>query len=377
MVLRTKARGPRRLVDREGDRTLDGRRRREIFDPPAVRTHQMMVVLGEVFGELVTREFVAGHHAVHDTRFFEHHEVAVHGTLRETRTSREDFGNRERSGGRRKHVDDDFARGRESLALRAQEARHRFAGLAHALSHRREVYGVGSLAMEAAAWARERFVAAVECPASHVRLDVAAFCIAAYMRRDVDVDVQCRRLDELAAACAPSFDGMRAHLFDDLGFAGNTRDYADPENSFLDAVITRRTGIPISLSVLTMEVGRRLGLTIEGVGMPGHFLVHDADRPGVWCDPFHGGVLYDLEGCRALFTRAHGDSHAFHPAFLTVSTPHEILARMLANLEHGRLARDPLQLSWLCELHRAIPGIGPDEERRLDLALRTTRARWN
>ena len=337
----------------------------------------MMVVLGEIFGELVTRELVARHHPVYDADFLEHDEIAVHGTLRELGTGRENFRNGERSGRRREHVDDNLARRREPLALRAQQARNRLAGLAHALSHRLEVYGVGSLAMDAAAWARERFVAAVECPLSEVRLDIAAFCIAACMRPDLDIDAECVRLDDLAAACAPSFDGMRAHLFDDLGFTGNTRDYADPENSFLDAVITRRTGIPISLSVLTMEVGRRLGLTVEGVGMPGHFLVHDADRPGVWCDPFHGGALYDLEGCRALFTRVHGAAHAFHPAFLTVSTPHEILARMLANLEHGRLARDPLLLSWLCQLHRTIPGIGADEERRLDVALRTTRARWN
>jgi regulator of sirC expression with transglutaminase-like and TPR domain len=231
--------------------------------------------------------------------------------------------------------------------------------------------------MDGPGWARKRFVAAVDGPAADVQLDIAALCIAARLRPALDIDAECARLDDLARGCPPTFDGMRAHLFDELGFAGNTRDYADPENSFLDAVITRRTGIPISLSVLTMEVGRRLGLTIEGVGMPGHFLVHDGGRPGVWCDPFHGGELLDFEGCRALFTRVHGATHPFHPAFLTVSTPHEILARMLANLEHGRLARDPLQLSWLCELHRAIPGIGPEEERRLDVALRTTRARWN
>jgi len=226
--------------------------------------------------------------------------------------------------------------------------------------------------------ARKRFVEAVDVPAPEVRLDIAAFCIAARVRPALDIDAQLARLDDLARGCEPaSFDGMRAHLFDELGFTGNSRDYADPENSFLDAVITRRTGIPISLSVLTIEVGRRLGLTVEGVGMPGHFLVHDADRPGTWCDPFHGGKLLDLEGCRALFQRVHGGAHGFHPAFLTASTPHAILARMLANLEHGRMARDPLQLTWLCELHRAIPGIGEQEERRLDLVSRSSRARWN
>jgi regulator of sirC expression with transglutaminase-like and TPR domain len=232
--------------------------------------------------------------------------------------------------------------------------------------------------MDGADWARKRFVEAVETPAPDVRLDVAALCIAARIRPALDIEAELARLDDLARGCEPAtFDGMRANLFDKLGFTGNTHDYADPENSFLDSVITRRTGIPISLSVLTMEVGRRLGLTVEGVGMPGHFLVHDAGRPGVWCDPFNGGALHDLEGCRSLFQRVHGGAHGFHPAFLAASTPHEILARMLANLEHGRLARDPLQLAWLCELHRAIPGIGEEEQRRLDLTLRSSRARWN
>ena len=76
-------------------------------------------------------------------------------------------------------------------------------------------------------------------------------------------------------------------------FRGNTDDYSDPENSFLDSVMTRRVGIPITLSVLMMEVGRRIGVDIDGVGMPGHFLVRPrvAEAEATWCDPFHGFAL--------------------------------------------------------------------------------------
>jgi len=109
--------------------------------------------------------------------------------------------------------------------------------------------------------ATERFAAAVAAPAGEMRLDVAAFCLAAHARPGVDVDVQCARLDRLAQGCpTPTFDGMRGYLFETLGFRGNTRDYGDPENSFLDSVLERRLGIPISLAVVMMEVGRRVGV---------------------------------------------------------------------------------------------------------------------
>jgi regulator of sirC expression with transglutaminase-like and TPR domain len=227
--------------------------------------------------------------------------------------------------------------------------------------------------------ARRRFAATVAKPAAEVRLDVAAFCIAAQAHPGIDVDAWCGRLDELAAGCdAATFEGVRAYLFRREGFTGNTDDYADPENSFLDAVVTRRAGIPITLSVLMMEVGRRLGVDVRGVGMPGHFLVQDgADSQGSWCDPFHGGARYDLQDCRDLFTRLHGTHLGFHPAFLAPSSSHEIIGRMLANLEHGRLAKDPLQLAWMCRLHLALPGLAEPERARLDAAVRSVRARWN
>jgi regulator of sirC expression with transglutaminase-like and TPR domain len=226
--------------------------------------------------------------------------------------------------------------------------------------------------------ATERFAAAVAASPGEMRLDVAAFCLAAHAHPTLDIDAACARLDELAAACpTPTFDGMRSYLFETLGFRGNVNDYGDPENSFLDSVVERRVGIPISLAVVAMEVGRRIGTPVHGVGMPGHFLVMDAARDGVWCDPFHGGELLDVDGCRQVFARVHGNARGFSRALLAPTEPHAILARMLANLESGRLATDPMALGWLCELHMALPDLPPGQRERLATTRRAVRARWN
>lgn len=119
MVQRAEARGTRGLVDCGRNRTFDRGCRGQILDAPAVRTHKMMMMLGELLGEFVSREFVARHHSVHDARFFEHDQVAVNRTLREPGARRENFRNRERAVRRRKHVENDLACGRESLTLRA------------------------------------------------------------------------------------------------------------------------------------------------------------------------------------------------------------------------------------------------------------------
>ena len=209
---------------------------------------------------------------------------------------------------------------------------------------------------------RERFVAAVNLPAAEVPLDVAALCIAAHAHPGLDVDAWCVRLDELAARCpASDFDELRVHLFEREGFAGNLDHYDDPENSFLDSVIERRLGIPITLSVLMIAVGRRLGIDVQGVGMPGHFLVLDGKRGDVWCDPFHGGARLDAAGCRRRFDLVYGGAMTFQSGFLAPTSPHAIVARMLANLERGKLAADPVQRAWMCGLHLDIPGITFEE----------------
>jgi len=220
---------------------------------------------------------------------------------------------------------------------------------------------------------RERFVAAIDRPAADVPLDVAALCIAAHAHPGLDIDERCARLDDLAARCpAADFDALREHLFERERFAGNIDHYDDPENSFLDAVIERRLGIPITLSVLMIATGRRLGIDVQGVGMPGHFLVLDGSRGDVWCDPFYGGARLDAAGCRRRFDLVYGGAMPFQPGFLAPTPPHAIVARMLANLERSKLAADPVQRAWMCGLHLDIPGITVDERMQLAEQLAAT-----
>jgi regulator of sirC expression with transglutaminase-like and TPR domain len=223
----------------------------------------------------------------------------------------------------------------------------------------------------------ERFAAAVAAAPDAVRLDVGAFCIAACAHPGLDVDEGCAALDDLAARAGTDFDSVCAHLFIREGFRGNARDYSDPENSFLDSVLARRLGIPITLSIVTIEVARRVGVEVDGVGMPGHFLVQAAARPDEWCDPFHRGVRYDATQCKELFARVHGDDRGFVPSMLRPTSKPAILARVLTNLEHGRLANDPVQLEWMCRLHQLLPDLSEQEEARLRAAARSARARWN
>jgi regulator of sirC expression with transglutaminase-like and TPR domain len=214
----------------------------------------------------------------------------------------------------------------------------------------------------------ERFASLVALDAADVPLDLAALCIASAVRADVDVDAALTRLDDLAARCADAtFDGVRVHLFEREGFRGNTDDYADPGNSFLDRVLERRLGIPITLSLVMIEVGRRVGVPIVGVGMPAHFLVRARDAD-VYCDPFNGGARLDVAGCAALFDRLAAGAQRFDPAFLAPVGARQILSRMLNNLEHGPLSDDPHALAALLSLHVVIPDLAPAD--RIALASR-------
>lgn len=211
-----------------------------------------------------------------------------------------------------------------------------------------------------------RFAELVAGPEPEIPLDEAALLIAAVAQAGLDVPAQLARLDRLAAACPDdTLDGLRRHLFEQLGFAGNRDEYGDPRNSYLDQVIDRRLGIPISLSVLTVEVGRRLGLTLHGVGLPGHFLVGAGGEPAVYLDPFNGGRIFDAVGCERIF-RDLGGTGPWQDAYLAPTGPRAILTRMLANLQRAFLPAQLRSAVWVMELRLAIPG-GSVEERR-DLA---------
>lgn len=198
-----------------------------------------------------------------------------------------------------------------------------------------------------------------------VDLERGAFLIAAHARPELDIDVETARLDAIAGACADrSLAGLRRHLFVDLGFAGNGVAYDDPRNSFLDEVISRRVGLPITLSVLTIAIGRRLGLEFFGVGMPAHYIVGVGD--GLYLDPFHGGDLLDRDDCAALFTRMAGADVAFDPRWLAPASPRATLARMLANLKNVYLAANDVPgATWVLRLRTLLPDSPPEEQAQL------------
>lgn len=200
-------------------------------------------------------------------------------------------------------------------------------------------------------------------PAAQPPLDEGALLVAA-VGTGADVDAGLARLDELAAAAHGARAGagvLADHLFVQEGFAGNTGDYQDPRNSFLPEVMERRVGIPITLSVLMIEVGRRLGVGLHGVGMPGHFLVGVDAEPGTFVDPFHAGAVLDVEGCRARFAALQGPMAPFRPEYLAPTPTRAVLLRMLTNLRQTYVARRSPEAAWVVTLQLAFPELGPDD----------------
>lgn len=222
----------------------------------------------------------------------------------------------------------------------------------------------------------ERFAELMAAPEASVAADEVALLIAAHARPGLDLDEQVSTLDELAAGCPePTLDGVRAHLFRDLGFRGDAGDYYDPRNSYLDEVVRRRLGIPITLAVLTTGVGRRLGVPLDVIGMPGHVLVGDRVDRDVFVDPFHAGAVLDPSGCERLFRSLQGPSTPFHPSFLQPVGSRAVAARMLANLRGIFTARrDHRSLVWVLRLRTLVPGVPAEERADLAAALAATGA---
>jgi regulator of sirC expression with transglutaminase-like and TPR domain len=183
----------------------------------------------------------------------------------------------------------------------------------------------------------------VSKPDPDIDLARAALVLARGEYADLDVEAYLGRLSALAEGATPTrrtaeplerLHRLREYVFEEQGFAGNSADYYDSRNSYLNEVLDRRLGIPITLSLVLIEVGRRLGLVMEGIGLPGHFIT--GARMGgehVLLDPFNGGAILTGEACGDLVARAVG-----RPVELTVDqfvpvTNRQFLGRMLANLK--------------------------------------------
>ncbi|HLK18328.1 MAG TPA: transglutaminase-like domain-containing protein [Bryobacteraceae bacterium] len=173
-------------------------------------------------------------------------------------------------------------------------------------------------------------------------LDAAALEMAAIARPGLDPAPYLDTLDRIASeldtrlgdANGPQFVRIaNRYLFEELGFRGNETDYYDPANSCLDVVLDRRVGIPISLSVVYIEVARRLEKPVWGIGLPGHFVVQYSDLEySTYLDPFHGGKLLTQDDCAKLARETTGVDLAAEPSALAPVGTRYILVRMLNNL---------------------------------------------
>ena len=199
----------------------------------------------------------------------------------------------------------------------------------------------------------ERWKEITAGPESDVDLVEAALLIAAHEYPELDVLAYQARMDRIAAALkgrlrrdigpVESIVALNRYLFEELGFRANAREYYDPRNSFLNEVLDRKLGIPITLAVIYIEVGRHIGLALHGVSFPGHFLVKCPARDGVIVlDPYAGGASLSQEDLQQRLRALRGG--AAPPAdiaqrMLAAAGKKDILARMLRNLKGVYLQR--------------------------------------
>ncbi|HKW44072.1 MAG TPA: tetratricopeptide repeat protein [Candidatus Eremiobacteraceae bacterium] len=179
-----------------------------------------------------------------------------------------------------------------------------------------------------------------------VPLDHACLLVSAAIDPRTDIRACEATLDELADRASAIASRSREpyaqagslleSLFTIGGFSGNTAAYGASSNSLLGRVIATRTGIPITLSIVLMETGRRIGLPLEGVGLPGHFVVRFPDPTSrLFIDPFHAGAIVDERDCRALVERVYGDKLTWRDDFLDSVKPRAILKRLVLNLKNA------------------------------------------
>jgi regulator of sirC expression with transglutaminase-like and TPR domain len=188
-----------------------------------------------------------------------------------------------------------------------------------------------------------RFSEIISRRESGIDLFEAALALAADRYPNLDLAIYREEVDAISRKVAARMNrasdarttllAVNSVLFDELGFTGNSADYFDPRNSYLNEVIERRTGIPITLSVLYIEVGKRIGLPLKGVGMPLHFLVkHAGEDEDIFVDPFNGGKLMDADGCAEFLADLSGGAIALLPGHLAEVHTEQILIRILGNL---------------------------------------------
>ena len=216
-----------------------------------------------------------------------------------------------------------------------------------------------------------------DLPDNSIPLFKASLGIALIEYPKLDIDEQIAKLEEVTEDAKTRVGStgdedevinvLNTYLFDELGFKGNSVDYYNPHNSLLNDVLERRTGIPITISTIYLEVAWNLGLDVHGVGFPGHFLVGCKTRKETkYLDPFNGGRQLDKLGMIKILDRVYHGKLGFDESFLRPVSKRMILVRMLNNmrgnyLENGNLRRALDAINCITQL---IPTSAPDMKDR-------------
>ncbi|MGG6265292.1 SirB1 family protein [Leptolyngbya sp. AN03gr2] len=193
--------------------------------------------------------------------------------------------------------------------------------------------------------ARQRFYQEVRQDDENIDLEKAALYIAQEEYPNLDIEQYLNTIDKMAAEIQARLpeeayplrivQTINQYLYKDLGFYGNSEDYYNPQNSFLNDVIDRKTGIPISLALLYLAIAKRIDFPMVGIGMPGHFLIRPAvnDEMDIFVDAYHDGEILFTQDCQERLNQLAGQPVEMRPQFLEAVTSKQFLARMLTNLK--------------------------------------------
>jgi regulator of sirC expression with transglutaminase-like and TPR domain len=191
---------------------------------------------------------------------------------------------------------------------------------------------------------RRRFLEMLQRPDAEIDLALTALLVAAENDSSLDVEAEMARLDrwaeQLGRRIDPAWNNLqrlarlRTFMYEELGFKGDVQGYYSPANSLLHSVMSRRLGIPLTLSIVFMEIGWRIGVPFEGVGFPGHFLVRLTGEPGdLLLDPYDHGASVHEEDCRRMIELTTGGMVPYDPSMIRSLGKRDMIARLLFNLK--------------------------------------------
>ncbi|MEM1391754.1 MAG: SirB1 family protein [Cyanobacteria bacterium P01_D01_bin.116] len=207
--------------------------------------------------------------------------------------------------------------------------------------------------------ARQFFHHEILAPDEYIDLAKAALYIAQEEYSQLDIEEYLNALDAMATELEERLPIERyplkiiqcinQYLYDDLNFTGNVQNYYDPRNSFLNDVIERRVGIPITLALLYIEIARRIDFPMIGIGMPGHFLIRpDISEIEIFVDAFNNGEIMFAQDCQERLSQIYQQNITLQPEFLAPVTKKQFLARMLTNLKYIYLKQQQSEKALFC-----------------------------